>query len=218
MRFLGDVVAWFADGEHWQGPGGVPHRLAEHLHLSGVSLAVALLIALPAGLVLGHTGRGGALAVNVSNVGRALPSFAILVVTVQITGIGATPAYVALVALAVPPILTNTYVGMREVDADVKEAAHGMGMTGRQRLTRIEARRAVPRIRAGGPPPPVQVVATATLAAVVASGGLGRYIVDGFATQDHVQIFAGALLVAGLSLVVEAALALVESRWRITTS
>lgn len=216
MNFLADVVDWFARAETWQGPAGVPHRLAEHLQLSAVSLAIALAVAVPIGLVLGHTGRGGALAVNLANVGRALPSFAILVVMVQITGIGTTPAYVALVALAIPPILTNTYVGMREVDADVKEAAHGMGMTAAQLLGRVEAPLALPLIMAGVRTSAVQVVATATLAAVVASGGLGRYIVDGFANQDHPQIFAGALLVAALSLAVDAALGFAQARARAT--
>jgi osmoprotectant transport system permease protein len=125
---------------------------------------------------------------------------------VQITGIGTTPALVALIALAIPPILTNTFVGMREVDRDVREAAHGMGMTGIQQLVRVEAPLAAPLAMAGIRTSAVQVVATATLAAVVGSGGLGRYIVDGFASRDFTQVFSGALLVAALSLAVEVVL------------
>ena len=210
--FAGDVVAWFTAREHWEGAGGVPNRLAEHLGMSATALAISLAIALPLGFVLGHLGRGGFIAINLSNVGRAIPSFALLVLTVQITGIGTTPAVVALVALAVPPIVTNTYVGMRGVDPDVREASHGMGMTGWQQLWRVEARLALPLVMAGVRTSAVQVVATATLAAVVASGGLGRFIVDGFASSDYPQVFAGALLVAGLSLFLEVMLGLVEAR------
>lgn len=203
MTFLTSVWQWFTADDHWTGANGIPHRLIEHLDLSGVSLLVALAIALPIGLALGHSGRGGLAAINISNIGRALPSFAVLVITVQITGIGTTPALVALIALAIPPILTNTFVGMREVDRDVREAAHGMGMTGIQQLVRVEAPLAAPLALAGIRTSAVQVVATATLAAIVGSGGLGRYIVDGFASRDFTQVFAGALLVAALSLAVE---------------
>lgn len=212
MNFLGRVVGWFTASEHWQGPDGVPNRLWEHVQISGTAVLIAIAIALPIGLALGHTGKGGVLAVNVSNIGRAVPSFAVLVFTVQLTGIGTTPAVVALIALAVPPILTNTYVAMREVDPEVREAAHGMGMTGMQQLRRIEAPLALPLIMAGVRTSAVQVVATATLAAIVASGGLGRFIVDGFASRVPEQIFAGGVLVAGLAIAVEVVLGLVEGR------
>lgn len=210
MQFLADVARWFTDAANWRGAGGIPARLAEHLLYSGVSVAIALLLALPLAVVLGHTGRGGTLAVNLSNIGRAVPSFALLVLALQVFGLGTTPAYVALVALAVPPIITNTYVGMREVDADVREAARGMGMTGRQLLRQVELPLAVPYILGGIRTAAVQVVATATLAAVIAAGGLGRFIVDGRAQRDDVQLFAGALLVAGLALVTELGLGLVQ--------
>ena len=140
-------------------------------------------------------GRGGTLAINVANVGRAVPSFALLVLGFQLLGrhllfgLGALPAYFALVALAIPPMVTNTFVGMREVDPDVREAARGMGMTGGQMLRRVEMPLAVPLIMAGIRTAGVQVVATATLAAVVGWGGLGRFIVDGFGQQDYVQLF-----------------------------
>lgn len=214
MSFLGAVVRWFADPAHWQGPDGVPNRLLEHVAMSGAATLTACAIALPLGLALGHYGRGGFLAINVSNIGRALPSFAILVIALQATGIGARPAFVALVALAVPPIVTNSYVGMRAVDADLKDAARGLGMRGSQVLLRVELPLAVPVVMAGVRTAGVQVVATATLAALVAWGGLGRFIVDGLGRRDFVMVFAGALLVAALSSATEAVLAGVQ--WLVT--
>ena len=175
--------------------------------MSGISLLAAAVIALPIGITLGHFGRGGNLAINVSNVGRAIPSFAILVLAVQLVGIGALPAFLALVALGVPPILTNSYVGMREVDPEVREAATGMGMRQRLILWRIELPIALPLIMAGVRTSAVNIVATATLAALVAWGGLGRFIVDGLSQRDYAQLFAGALLVALLSTAVELGLA-----------
>lgn len=210
MHFLADVLRWFTDGAHWAGEGGIVHRLVEHLVMSGASVTVAAALALPVGIWLGHTGRGGAVAVNVSNVGRAVPSFAILVLAAQVVGIGWKPAFAALVALGVPPMVTNAYVGVREVDAGVREAARGLGMTGTQSLWRVELPVALPLVMAGVRTAAVQVVATATLAALVAWGGLGRFIVDGIAQRDFVQVFAGAGLVAVLSIVTELSLAGVQ--------
>ncbi|MDQ4069422.1 MAG: ABC transporter permease, partial [Actinomycetota bacterium] len=170
----------------------------------------AAVVALTVGIVLGHLNRGGWLAISVSNVGRAIPSFAILVLAVQVFGIGAKPAFCALVALAIPPMVTNSFVGIREVDADVRESARGMGMTGGQVLRRVELPMASPLIMAGIRTSAVQVVATATLAALVAWGGLGRYIIDGLSQRDYVQVFAGAVLVAALSLATEIVLAGVQ--------
>ena len=147
------------------------------------------------------------MAINLSNVGRAIPSFAILVIAAQVVGIGWKPAFAALIALGVPPMVTNAYVGMRDVDHDVKESARGMGMTGAQSLWRVELPVALPLLMAGVRTAAVQVVATATLAALVAWGGLGRYIVDGIAQRDFVKVFAGAMLVAGLSILTELVLA-----------
>jgi osmoprotectant transport system permease protein len=207
VSFLGNVLHWFGNPAHWQGGGGIPHRLEEHVLMSLAALATAAAIALPIGLTLGHFGRGGALAINVSNVGRALPSFAILVLAVQLVGIGATPAFVALVALAVPPMVTNAFVGMRDVDAQLRDAARGLGMRGPQVLMRVELPNALPVVMAGVRTSGVQVVATATLAALVAWGGLGRYIIDGISQRDFVQVFAGAILVALLSGATEVVLA-----------
>jgi osmoprotectant transport system permease protein len=210
VEFVGDAYAWFTTAAHWWGSDGILHRLQEHVGMSAAALATAMLIALPLGLVLGHTGRGGPLAVNLSNLGRAVPSFAIIVLMASIVGIGAKPAYIALVALAVPPMVTNTYTAIRGVDRDVREAAEGMGLTGRQVLARVEIPMGLPLMMAGIRTSAVQVVATATLAALVGWGGLGRYIIDGLATRDFVEVFAGAALVALLSLLVEIGLSLLQ--------
>jgi len=210
MNFISQVLQWFLNGTHWQGDGGIPHRTIEHLAMSGASVLVAALIALPVGIAIGHFGRGGILAINISNIGRAVPSFAVLVIAVELFGIGALPAFIALVALAIPPMVTNSYIGMREVDADVREAARGMGMRDRVVLWRVELPIALPLIMAGIRTSAVNVVATATLAALVAWGGLGRFIVDGFGLQDYPMMFAGAIMVAVLSLIVEFSLAGVQ--------
>jgi osmoprotectant transport system permease protein len=200
---IGSLYRWFNDPAHWRGDNGLPHRLFQHVELCVVALALACVVAIPVGVVLGHLGKGGLVALNLANIGRAIPSLAILVVAVPIVGIGAKPAYVALIALAIPPILTNTYVAMRQVDGEVKDAARGMGMTGTQMVSRVELRLALPLILAGVRISAFQVIATATLAAEVAAGGLGRYIVDGLAVRDDTQIFAGALVVVILALLVE---------------
>jgi osmoprotectant transport system permease protein len=210
MHFLDQVLHWFTTSAHWQGPNGIPHRVEEHVVMSVAAVAAALVVALPPGIVLGHLRRFGALAINVSNVGRAIPSFAVLVISVQLFGIGAKPAFIALFVLAVPPLVTNAYVGVAEVDTEVREAASGMGMTGWQSLAHVELPAALPVVLAGVRTAAVQVVATASLAALVAWGGLGRYIVDGLAQRDFVQVFAGALLVAVLSILTELGLALFQ--------
>ena len=209
MSLPAEVVDWFTTAEHWRGDFGVPHRLTEHVAMSAAAVVAAVLIALPVGVWLGHRGRGGALAINLANVGRAIPSLAILALTQQALGLGgwpgfgARPAFVALVALAVPPLMTNAYVGLRSVDRDVVEAARGMGMTGAELLRRVELPIALPLVMAGLRTASVQVEATASLAAVTGWGRLGRFIVDGFGQQDDAQIVAGALLVALLALVTE---------------
>jgi osmoprotectant transport system permease protein len=212
MEVLAAVAAWFADAANWSGTSGVPNRLVEHLRLSGVSVAVAAAIGLPVGLLIGHTGRGGLLAVGVANLGRAVPSYALLLIFFPIFGFGEATAFPALVLLAIPPILVNTYTGIRGVDADLVEAARGMGMTELQLLARVELPTAAPVIVAGLRIAAVAVIATATLAALVAGGGLGRFIADGFGLQRHDQLLAGAILVALLALITERALTFVERR------
>ncbi|TMD97558.1 MAG: ABC transporter permease [Chloroflexi bacterium] len=210
MSILASVWAWFGDGAHWQGPDGVPTRLVEHVQLSAEAVVIGAVLALPVGIALGHYGRFGNLAINISNAGRAVPSFGILVIAFQVFGLGDLPIILALTALAIPPMVTNSYVALREVDPDVKDAARGMGYRELAQLLRVELPLAVPLIMAGIRTSAVQVVATATLAALIAGGGFGRYIIDGFAQLDYAKLVAGALLVAMLALVTELGLSGLE--------
>jgi osmoprotectant transport system permease protein len=210
VSFLIQVVHWFANPAHWHGPDGIPNRVGEHVLMSVVATLAAIAIALPIGLVLGHYGRGGGIAINISNIGRAIPSFALLVLFLQLTGLGAIPAFLALVVLAIPPIVTNGYVGMRNVDQGLLDAAKGIGMRADQILLKVELPTAVPVVMAGVRTAGVQVVATATLAAIVSWGGLGRFIVDGLNNLDYAEVFAGALMVAVLAGIAEILLALLE--------
>jgi osmoprotectant transport system permease protein len=202
---------------HWALIG---QRTLEHLQLSGWSLLIALVLALPLALVLGHTGRGAFLAINSSNIGRALPSLGLLAIFVSLPAFGLTDraTIAALAALGIPPILTNAYTGIREVDRDVVEAARGMGLTETAILTRVELPLGLPVILAGIRTAASQVVATATLAALIGGGGLGRFIIDGFHTNDTVKVVSGAVLVALLSVATEVSFALVERSVRPRTS
>nr|WP_203594152.1 ABC transporter permease [Streptomyces sp. SID9124] len=200
-----DAWSWLTTSAHWHGQDGIWTRLGQHLYLTVVCLLVSCLIALPVALFLGHIGKGGALAVNISNVGRAVPTFAVLVLLLltPVGRWGEGPTIVALVLFAVPPLLTNAYVGMREVDQDVVRAARGMGMTGRQLLLRVEVPLALPLILTGVRIAAVQLVATATIAALAGGGGLGRIITAGFNLASTAQVVAGAVLVAAFALIVE---------------
>ncbi|MFD0413764.1 ABC transporter permease [Streptomyces sp. NPDC127108] len=212
MNTLTDAWDWLTDSAHWAGDDGIWHRLTQHLVLTVVCLLISCLIALPVALVLGHLGRGGALAVNISNVGRAVPTFAVLVLLLltPLGKWGEGPTVVALVLFAVPPLLTNAYVGMRGVDRSVVQAARGMGMTGRQMLWRVEAPLALPLIMSGVRIAAVQLVATATIAALAGGGGLGRIITAGFNLASTPQVVAGAVLVAVFALLVEGVFEAVE--------
>lgn len=210
MSILLGVVQWFTDPAHWTGSDGIPTRLLEHLEISAESVLIGMVIALPVGIVLGHYGKFGNLAINISNVGRAVPSFALLVLSFQVFGLGLTPIIIALTALAIPPMVTNSYVALREVDPDIKDAARGMGYRELAQLLRIEIPLAVPLLMAGIRTSAVQVVATATLAALIAGGGFGRYIIDGLDEQNYTKLMAGAILVALLALSTEVGLAGLE--------
>ncbi|TAN31560.1 ABC transporter permease [bacterium] len=210
MTVLEAVARWLADPAHWAGSDGIPRRLSEHVQLSAESVVIGALIALPIGVALGHYGRFGNLAMNVSNVGRAVPSFGVLVIAFQAFGLGDLPIVLALTALAVPPMLTNSYVALREVDPDIKEAARAMGYRELAQVMRVELPLAIPLIMAGIRTSAVQVVATATLAAIIAGGGFGRYIIDGLAQQDYTKLFAGAVLVGLLALGTEGSLSALE--------
>ncbi|MEU0522241.1 ABC transporter permease [Streptomyces niveus] len=205
MNTLSGAWSWLSSGSHWAGSDGIFNRLGEHLFLTAVCLLISCAVALPVALVLGHLGKGGALAVNISNAGRAVPTFAVLVLLLltPVGQHGQWPTIIALVLFAVPPLLTNAYVGMRGVDADVVRAARGMGMTGGQLLRQVELPLAAPLILIGVRIAAVQLVATATIAALVGGGGLGRIITAGFNLASTPMVVAGAVLVAVFALLVE---------------
>jgi len=215
----GEVWAWLTDPAHWTGPSGIPMRLAEHVAISAVSIAIALAIAFPIGLWVGHTRHGVRLAINLANVGRAIPSLAAIGIVVPFTvlidpdaGFKVIPTLIAMVVLAVPPILVNTYSGVAEVDADLVEAARAMGLRERQILGRVELPLGLPVILAGVRSASVQVIATATLGAIYGLGALGSYIVEGVAQNDDGKLFGGVVLVALLALLSEALLAFAQRR------
>jgi osmoprotectant transport system permease protein len=222
IGFLADLAGWFL--ENWSGPAGWAHRVWEHIQVSAAAVAAAALVGIPLGSWLGHLGRGGAVVASMVHLGRALPSFGIVALSLPVTiriaeqvpfiksGLGFFPTFIALFALALPPIFANTHAGIRSVDPGVVEAARAMGLTGAGTLTAVELPAASPVIIAGLRTATVQVIATATLGALVAYGGLGRFIIDGFAVRDDVQIVAGALLVAVLAVATELAFAFLERR------
>lgn len=215
IEFFGEVAAWFTDPANWQGIDGIPNRTWEHLQMTALSTGVASVIAIPPAIVLAHNRIGGVLVVAAVNIARAVPSFAIVAIALPITirlglGLGFWPTFLALLFLAVPPMFSNTYAGITGVEPALVESARGMGLTERQTMTRIEVPVALPVIIAGLRIATVQVIATATLGALVAWGGLGRYIIDGFATQDIPEVFAGGILVALLAIGAELAFNIVE--------
>jgi osmoprotectant transport system permease protein len=211
MSAFGDAVTWFNDPVNWRGRHGVPHLLLEHLAISGVAVGAACVVAWPVAVWLGHLGRASALTSALSTVSRAVPTLALLTLfAVTPIGFGDKATAVALAVFAVPPLLTNAYVGMREVDRDVVEAARGMGLSPWQVVRKVEVPLALPLIAAGFRTAAVQVVATASLAALVAGGGLGVIVNDGFGRQRSGQIVAGALLIALLALLTEITLAGVQ--------
>ncbi|MGW7259602.1 ABC transporter permease [Streptomyces sp. NPDC054834] len=198
-----NLAKWLTSGSQWAGPDGIAHRLAEHLQYSLLATLIAAAIGLPLGLLIGHTGKGAFLAINLASFGRALPTVGLVVLVFLAGGLSMLPVYVALVALAVPAIVTNTYAGMTAVDPDVRDAARGQGMRGRQVLFQVELPLALPLIMTGLRLALIQVVATATIAAYVSFGGLGRYVFDGLAQRDLVQVLGGAVLVAVVAVVLD---------------
>jgi osmoprotectant transport system permease protein len=205
MTFLLGIAQWLPDPTHWQGADGIPTRVGEHALLSGVALLFAAFIALPLGIGIGHSGRGALLAINVAGIGRAIPSLAILALVLPVVfrlglGLGFWPTVLTLIPLGIPLILLSSFTAIRAVDRDLIEAARGMGMSEWQVLSAVELPLAATMIVDGIGTAAVTIVATATLGALVASGGLGRYLVDGLARQDQPRLVVGALLVALLAI------------------
>ncbi len=200
MNVLHFVNAFFSDNSHWHGYDGIPTRLREHVQYSLIALGIAAAIGLPVGLVTGHYGRGGNTLALLATAARALPSFGLLVLMFILLGFGLMPVMIPLVVLAVPPILVTTYEAVRSVDPSPVDAARGMGMTEPRILLQVEVPVALPLILSGLRSAAIQIVSTATIAAYVSLGGLGRYIVDGLYQHDYGQVVGGATLVAVLAL------------------
>ncbi len=214
MSAVGDMVVWLNDPLNWSNPGGVEERLAEHLRLSAGAVTLACLVAWPIGVGLGRRGRGGGVVVLLSNVTQAVPVIALLtILSLTKLGFGARSVIVSLAVFAVPALLATAYTGLRQVDAEVREAARGMGLSSWQLLWRVELPLAVPYLAAGLRTAAVQVVATAGLAAFVNGGGLGMIVAAGFGlglAAGGGQVLAGGLLIALLALLVEGLLAVVQ--------
>lgn len=213
---IGDVISWLSTGDHWTGSDGILMRSWEHLLYTLVTVGIALVVSVPVGAVIGHTGRGVGLVAGLANALRALPSLGLLVI-LALWALDVLPISIALeaaaiavlVLLAIPPILTSTYAGVATVDPATRDAATGMGMTSTQVLFRVELPNALPLILSGLRSSVLQTIATATIAAYVSIGGLGRYVLDGLAQNDYIKMASGALLVALLAILADAVLALV---------
>lgn len=209
------ALTWLFDPAHWSGPTGIPARILEHLGYTALTVLVAAAIAVPLGAIIGHTGRGTFLVAGLSNGLRALPELGLLTLLVLLTYVGLMPVVISLVILALPPILAGTYAGIRNVDASVVDAARGMGMRGSTVLWKVELPNALPLILGGIRSATLQVIATATIAAYVALGGLGRFVIDGNnagagSPNGYPQMAAGAIVIAVLALVVEGVLEIVQ--------
>ena len=203
MRFLSYAWNWLKEPAQWHGPGGIPARVVEQLGYTAVSLLIAALIAIPLGILIGHTGRGAVLVVNLANAWRSIPTLGLLVLLAITLGSFLLAWLVPLVVLGIPPILVNTYEGVAGVEPELKDAARGMGMTSWQQVRKVEVPVATPLIILGLRTGAIFVVATATIAAYIGLGGLGRYIIDGLATDNYGEVAGGAALVVALALVVQ---------------
>ena len=205
---------YLLDPAHWEpgATGSIPQLILSHLGYTVLALLIGAVIALPVGLYIGHTGRGSFLAINAGNAGRSLPTLGLLMLMVTLLGLGLLPVLIALTVLVVPPILTSAYAGMRSLDRRVVDAARGMGMRPWQVLVRVELPMALPVLFGGFRSAALQVVATATVAASVGLGGLGRLLIDGLAVNDYSRVLAGAIVVAVLAVLVDLLLALIQ-RW-----
>lgn len=218
MNLLERVWLWLTDPENWQrsflGPG-IPARILEHLQYTGLAVLIGALIAVPLGVYIGHTGRGGFLVVGIANSFRAIPELGLLILLVLAMGVALAlqAVTIALVALAIPPLLAGTYAGIRNVDRDVVDAARGMGMSERDIILKVELPIALPLMLGGLRAATLQVIATATIAAFVSLGGLGRYVIDGRAfggADGYAEMAGGAVLVAALAIAIELILAGVQ--------
>ena len=202
MSFFSYAWDWINQSANWQGPGSIPQQILAHLGYSILPLLIATLIGIPAGVAIGHTRRGAVLAVNLANSWRAIPTLGLLILLAVYLGFSLLTWLVPLVVLAIPPILVNTYEGVAGVDPDVLDAARGAGMTSWQQVARVEVPIALSLILVGLRTATIFVVATATIAAYIGLGGLGRFIIDGLASNQYGPVAGGALLVVLLAVIV----------------
>lgn len=200
MNVLNFINSFFSDNAHWQGYDGIPTRVGEHIEYTLMALGIAAAVGLPVGLLTGHTGRGGNALALIATSARALPSFGLMVLMFILLGLGMAPVMIPLVVLAIPPILVTTYEAMRSVDPAPVDAARGMGMAETAVLFRVELPVALPLILSGLRSAAIQIVSTATIAAYVSFGGLGRYIIDGLYQRNYEKVVGGATLVAAMAL------------------
>jgi osmoprotectant transport system permease protein len=207
MNFLQQALSYIGTAANWGGPAGLAARIGEHLQYTVVAVLVSALIALPIGMLIGHTGRGTFLVVTGVNALRALPTLGVLLLGVLLLGLGLVPPTVALMLLGIPPLLAGTYAGIANVDHAVVDAARSMGMTELRVLLRVEVPNALPLILGGLRTATLQIVATATIAAYASLGGLGRYLIDGIKVRQFYLALVGALMVTALALILDAALA-----------
>jgi osmoprotectant transport system permease protein len=202
VSFFSWAWDWVTTSAHWHGSDSIPQQILAHLGYSALPLVIAALIAVPAGVWIGHTGRGAVFVVNLANAWRAIPTLGLLILLAVFLGFSVLTWLLPLVVLAIPPILVNAYEGVAGVDPDVKDAAKGMGMTPWQQVTRVEVPMAMPLILVGLRTGAIFVVATATIAAYIGLGGLGRFIIDGLASDQYGPVAGGALLVVVLAVLV----------------
>jgi osmoprotectant transport system permease protein len=208
MNFVQQAVSYLLTADNWNGPVGLAARILEHLEYTAIAVGASALIAIPVGLIIGHTGRGTLLVVGAVNGLRSLPTLGVLLLGVLLFGLGAGPPLVALMLLGVPSLLAGTYAGIANVESTAVDAARAMGMTEAQVLLRVEVPNAMPLILGGLRNATLQVVATATVAAYASLGGLGRYLIDGIKEREFQLALVGALMVAALALILDGLLAL----------
>jgi osmoprotectant transport system permease protein len=210
MSFFSYAWDWVTTDANWHGSDSIPQQILAQLGYSALPLLIAALIAVPVGVLIGHTGRGTVVVVNLANAWRAIPTLGLLILLAVYLGFSTLTWLLPLVVLAIPPILVNVAEGVAGVDAGVKDAARGMGMTAWQQAIRVEVPIAMPLILVGLRTAAIFVVATATIAAYIGLGGLGRFIIDGLASSQYGPVAGGALLVVILAVLVLALFALLS--------
>jgi osmoprotectant transport system permease protein len=207
MNFVEKAVSYLLTADNWTGPVGLAARILEHLEYTAAAVGASALVAVPIGLLIGHTGRGTLLVVGAVNGLRALPTLGVLLLGVLVFGLGMGPPLGALMLLGIPSLLAGTYAGIANVERTVVDAARAMGMTQIQVLLRVEVPNALPLMLGGLRSATLQVVATATVAAYASLGGLGRYLIDGIKEREFQLALVGALAVAALALILDGLLA-----------